>query len=83
LAGSWQNSGYKEGLAMESYNLAAVRGLLDAALNTSEIDTLAFDLFQPVYREFAPSMAKAQKIQAIVGHAEQHGRIPNLLAYVE
>ena len=35
---------------MTQYDLTAVRELLAAAFSASEISTLAFDLFQPVYQ---------------------------------
>jgi hypothetical protein len=68
---------------MNSYDLAAVRELLAAAFSASEISTLAFDLFQPIYQEFTPGMISSEKIKLIVAHANQHGEIPRLLTYVE
>lgn len=68
---------------MNSYDLAAVRELLAAAFSASEISTLAFDLFQPIYQEFTPGMISSEKIRMIVAHADQQGEISRLLAYVE
>ena len=66
-----------------AYDLRAINNLLGDAFNSGGIDTLAFDLFQPVYRDFGPGMNRAQKIEAVVLYAEQNGRIPDLLAYVQ
>ena len=68
---------------MTQYNLAAIRELLAAAFSSGEIDTLAFDLFQEVYRNFTSGMINSAKINMIVSHASEKGRIPPLLAYVE
>lgn len=68
---------------MTHYDLAAVRELLAAAFSASEITTLAFDLFQPIYQEFTPGMIASDKIRMIVSHADQKGAMPRLLAYVE
>lgn len=68
---------------MNEYNLYTIRELLAAAFSASEIATLAFDLFQPVYQEFTPGMTTSQKIEMIVTHAAKREEIPRLLAYVE
>ena len=68
---------------MTQYNLATIRELLAAAFSSSEIDTLAFDLFQEVYRNFTSGMINSAKISLIVTHASDHGQIPRLLTYVE
>ena len=65
------------------YDLQAVRELLGAAFSAGEINTLAIDLFQPVYQDFSPGMTRAQKNAAILQHADKHGRIPDLLAYTK
>ena len=67
----------------EQYDLAAVRNLLNDAFNAGEVSTLAFDLFQPVYGDFAAGMNKGQMITAIVDHASRNGRIPDMLTYVK
>ncbi len=68
---------------MTQYDLAAVRELLAAAFSASEIATLAFDLFQPVYQEFTSGMIASDKIKMIVAYADKQGEIPRLLAYVQ
>lgn len=68
---------------MTHYDLAAVRELLAAAFSASEITTLAFDLFQPIYQEFTSGMIASDKIRMIVTYADQKGAMPRLLAYVE
>lgn len=66
----------------DNTNLAAIREMLDVAFSAGEIATLAFDLFQPVYRDFTSGMTKSQRIEMIVAHAHSNGRIPALLDYV-
>lgn len=68
---------------MTQYDLAAVRELLAAAFSASEIATLAFDLFQPIYQEFTSGMIASDKIKMIVAYADKQGEIPRLLAYVQ
>lgn len=68
---------------MTHYDLAAVREMLAAAFSASEITTLAFDLFQPIYQEFTSGMIASEKIRMIVSYADRTGEMPRLLAYVE
>lgn len=68
---------------MTQYDLAAVRELLAAAFSASEITTLAFDLFQPIYQEFTSGMIASEKIRMLVSYADRTGEMPRLLAYVE
>ena len=70
-------------MKLDGAQLATIRELLATAFNSGEIDTLAFDLFQSVYRDFSPGMMRSAKIQGIVQHASDNGRIPDLLFYVE
>jgi hypothetical protein len=67
----------------QTYNLQAVRRLLTAAFSADEIAALALDLFYPVYDDFASGMSKGDRVLRIVDYAARHGRIPDLLAYVE
>ena len=67
----------------QSYNLQTVRELLTAAFNTDEIETLAFDMFWPVHNNFGNGMTKSHKIKMVVDEAVQHGRLPDLLAYIQ
>lgn len=68
---------------MTHYDQAVVRELLAAAFSASEIATLAFDLFPPVYQDFSAGMITSDKIKLIVIHADKQGAMPRLLAYVE
>ena len=67
-------------MKLDSTELAVIRELLSDAFNSGEIDTLAFDLFQPVYRDFSPAMTRSTKIRSIVEHANDSGRVRDLLA---
>ena len=66
-----------------NYNLAAVRELLTAAFTIGEINNPAFDLFRAVYDDFSGGMSKSERIRLVVDAAVRHGRLPDLLAYVE
>ncbi|MCA9960450.1 MAG: hypothetical protein KC443_15520 [Anaerolineales bacterium] len=66
-----------------SYNLSAIRQLLNAAFSVSELQTLAFDLFRPVYDDLPTAATKSFIIQQIITYAERNGRIPHLLQAVE
>lgn len=68
---------------MGEYNLHTIRELLGDAFSSGEITTLAFDLFHDVYQDFAAGMTRSQKIEMLVNHANQKGKIPELLAYVQ
>lgn len=68
---------------MPVYNLAKIREMLTAAFNIGEIDTLAFDLFPKVQGDFSSGMSKSDRIKQIVREAEQHGRMPDVLAFVQ
>ncbi|MBK8985452.1 MAG: ATP-binding protein [Chloroflexi bacterium] len=66
-----------------TYNLATIRQLLTDAFDSEEIKTLAFDRFHAVQDDFSTGMTKGQMIRAVVEKAEKHGRLPELLAYVQ
>ncbi len=68
---------------MPVYNFAKIRELLTAAFSSGEINTLAFDLFRPLYDDFSGGMSKGDRIEQIVMEAERNGRIPQLLNYVQ
>ncbi|MCI0643842.1 MAG: hypothetical protein L0346_03015 [Chloroflexi bacterium] len=66
----------------EQYDLEVIRRLLGEAFDAGEVSNLAFDLFQEVYQNFTAGMTRDQMIRSIVAHADERGRIPDLLAYV-
>lgn len=68
---------------MSEYNLHTIRELLGEAFSSGEITTLAFDLFHNVYQDFTAGMTRSQKIEMVVNHANQKGKIPELLAYIQ
>ena len=64
-------------------NLAPLREMLDEAYSVGEINTLAFDLFPQVYRNFADATPRASRIEQLVLRAKQRGRIADLIAYTQ
>jgi hypothetical protein len=65
------------------YNTAAIRDLLDQALNDDELNTLVFDHFRPIYdRYFSASLTRQQKTQILIEQTTRRGEIEQLLAYV-
>ena len=65
------------------YNLSALRELLEAAFNVSDLQTLAFDLFRPVYDDLPSAATKSAVIRTMIDYAERYGRIPHLLQYIQ
>lgn len=66
--------------AAPRFNTNGLRNLLSAALSDSDLTTLAFDYFRPVYEDFGPGMAKSMKIQALVDYCDRNGLLPELVS---
>ena len=64
-------------------NRQALHELLTAAFDNSDLTTLAFIVLPDVHSQFSPAMASRTKIEMILDGALRHGRIPDLLAYIE
>ena len=67
----------------EKINQGKVMDMLTNAFSTSEIDTLAFDLFPQIYGDFAGGMSKIERIRTIVQFAVNQGQVEAILKYVQ
>jgi hypothetical protein len=63
-------------------NIPALRGFIAAALSTSELKTLCFDYFRPVYDELDDVPGKSEKITMLVNYCERHGKLLRLVELV-
>src|SRR5688500_10672161 len=75
--GSWM------GIEPMNYHTATVRQFLTQYFSDEDLNRLCFDYFLDVYHNFTAGMTKSQKIQLLLEHCQQHGRLPNLLAALE
>jgi nucleoside phosphorylase len=66
-----------------TYNLAALRELLNAAFSDEELMTMCFDRFAEVYNNFSLGMSKGQKIQQLLDYCLRREQLPMLLTEVE
>ena len=66
-----------------TYNRQALHELLSAAFNNSDLSTLAFIVLPDVRNEFSEAMTSRAKIEMILDGALRHGRVPDLLVYIE
>lgn len=71
--------------ASPQYDMAALRELLNAAFNDSELTTICFDNppLKPVYENFALGMGKAQKIQLLLDYCERNLFFDVLIAIIK
>jgi Effector-associated domain 7 len=65
------------------YQLARVMQLLDAACSAEDLEDLAFTHFEVLRRQFTPGMQQRTRIQLLVTHARNHGRLPELLSALQ
>ncbi|MDA0244038.1 MAG: hypothetical protein OT477_11525 [Chloroflexi bacterium] len=66
-----------------TYNRQALHELLTAAFDNEDLSTLAFIVLPDVHNDFSPAMTSRTKIEMIVKEALRHGRVPDMLAYIE
>ena len=66
----------------QTYDLAVVRRLLDAAFDEEELSGLAFDRFPASAERFEAGMSKQDKLRRLVSHCRRQGQIGALLAHV-
>ncbi len=64
-------------------NTDAVRELLTAAFDDSELNTLCFDYFRPVYEDFGSGMGKGQKIQRLMDYCDHHEQWDELFEVIK
>jgi hypothetical protein len=62
-----------------SYNLAAVRELIEAAFGDEELNSFCFDHFPDVYRQFTAGQIKGARVRMIVEYAQRQGLVGHLL----
>ncbi len=62
-----------------SYNLAAVRELIEAAFGDEELNSFCFDHFPDVYRQFTAGQIKGARVRMMVEYAQRHGLLGHLL----
>jgi hypothetical protein len=67
----------------EQYDFQAIRELLNAAFNASDISTLAFDRFHTVYQDFTAGMTKGQMITMLLDYVRRHEQVERLLPEIE
>lgn len=68
-----------ESLAGLGWKLETLRALLVAGFSNSDLETICFDSFRAVYDDFAPGMAKPDKIQRLLQYCQQHKQFDKLL----
>ncbi len=71
------------GEARPSPNTDAVRELLTTAFDDSELNTLCFDYFRPVYEDFGSGMGKGQKIQRLMDYCDHHEQWDELFEVIK
>jgi nucleoside phosphorylase len=65
-----------------SYDLAALRELLNVAFSDEELMSLCFDRFPEVYNNFSTGMSKGQKIQQLLDYGTRREQLPALVAEI-
>jgi hypothetical protein len=71
------------GLREEELDVATIRTLVNAAYDDTDLTTLCFDYFRPVYERFAGGMGKKDKVLELVKHCESQGQLGKLLTRIE
>ena len=66
----------------ERYNVAGIRKLIRAALSAEEFNTLCYDHFPAIYKDFTNGMTFNQKIIRLLEDCENHGRLSQLLEHL-
>jgi hypothetical protein len=66
-----------------TWNTAAIRQLLTAALDDQSLTDLAFDHFRPVYDQFGIGLTRSHKIQLLLDYCTRHNQIESLLTQIE
>ena len=58
---------------------AVLRELLTAALSSSDLSTVCFDYFPPVYEDFGSGMTKSEKITRLMEYCTRNGQLERLV----
>jgi hypothetical protein len=67
---------------LESGSPVALREFIAASLSASELQTLCFDYFQPVYRELDVVSTKEARIRMLIDFCERRGQLQQLVHLV-
>ena len=71
------------GTAGRTLDTAVLRELLGAAFSASDLTTLAFDYFRPVYEDVGTGAGKSQITRALVEYCQTHGQLEKLVGLVK
>jgi hypothetical protein len=66
-----------------TWNTAAIRQLLTAALDDQTLTALAFDHFRSVHDQFSDGLTRSHKIQLLLDYCTRHNQIEKLLNQIE
>ena len=69
--------------ASPTYNTAAVRELLMAALSDETLTTFCYDFFRSTYNQFSVGMSKPDKVHRLLADCESQGRMEALLVRLQ
>jgi hypothetical protein len=68
---------------LDNFETESIRNLLIAAFNDTELMSLCFDRFYPVYNErFGSGMGKGEKVQQLLDYCVHHGKLEALLELI-
>ncbi len=67
----------------ESYDLSTLRALLSDSFSDTELTTVCFDYFAPVYNELHAGMSRGQKIMMLLDYCRRTERFDKLLEAVK
>jgi Effector-associated domain 7 len=59
-----------------------LRQLMEQALSAENVNTIAFDYFNPVYRNFANGQTNSTRISEIIDHAQRHQKVSILMTAI-
>jgi hypothetical protein len=62
-----------------SYNIAAIRDLLNAIFDDEQLEIFCYDYFRPVHDAFAHGMTRIWKIHLLIKYCETYDQINGLL----
>jgi hypothetical protein len=68
---------------LDNFETESIRNLLIAAFDDTELMSLCFDRFYPVYNEgFGSGMGKGEKVQRLLDYCVRHGKLEALLELI-
>jgi hypothetical protein len=66
-----------------TWDTAAVRQLLNAALDDQTLTALVFDHFRPVYDQYSDGLTRSHKIQLLIDYCTRQDKFESLLAQMK